>query len=159
MPLNEQTLPIILDRTRDVDANVRKLVYSTVLEQHCLVQQDPDKAKSENEDEVMGPTHPRALTIANRELIVRHGLGDREDSVKAAAAKLLETWLDVVSVRVEQGQSAAEASIIAFLELFDLVANSTAEDALTSVFSRRVDLLDGLKFEGVHQFMWKGLSY
>lgn len=127
---------------------VRKTVYSGVLEQHCLAS-NQNKAKTEGDTEDdMGVTHPRVLSIANRELIVRNGLGDREESVKTAAAKLLEMWLDVVTPKVADGQNAAEASILAFLDLFDLVANSTAEDALTSVFQRRPDLLDGLQFEG-----------
>ena len=156
LPINEQTLPVILSRTRDVDPTVRKLVYSSVLEHHCFVQ-DPNGQKNEDDADEIGITHPRVLSIANRELIVRNGLGDREESVKAAAIKLLETWLDVVSVKGEDGKNAAEASIVGFLDLFDLVANSTAEDALTSVFSRRTDLLDALKFEGeFHRFVFDG---
>ena len=141
-------LDAILARTRDRDVTIRKTVYSGVLEQHCLVT-NPNKTKTEEDTEdEMGVTHPRVLSIANREIIVRNGLGDREESVKTAAAKLLGVWLDAVTPKVTEGQNAAEASILAFLDLFDLEANSVAEDALTSIFRRRPDLLDGLQFEG-----------
>lgn len=141
----------MLARTRDVDSTIRKLVYSTVLEQHCLVS-SPDNLKAEAEDEqAMGVTHPQVLSIVQRELIVRNGLGDREETVKAAASKLIANWVDIIrppNVKPENGQGVAEADLLAFLDLFDLVANSTAEDALTSIFVTRVDLLDSLQFDG-----------
>lgn len=152
---NEQVLPTVLARTRDIDPTVRKLVYSNVLEQHCLVR-NPAQPQTKQEDDtiaeqVMGITHPRALTITWRELIVRNGLGDREENVKAAAEKLISYWVDIIrpeNVKPEAGQSVAEADIIAFLDLFDLISNSTAEDALKCVFEKRPDLLDGLQFGG-----------
>ncbi len=111
----------------------------------------PSSEGQEQTVEGVGLTHPRVLSIAQRELIIRNGLGDREESVKAAAAKLMSTWVDVVrpaEVKPEEGQGVAEADLIAFLNLFDLVENSTAENALVSVFKTRVDLLDGLQFGG-----------
>lgn len=36
----------------------------------------------------------RILTIAQRELVVQNGLGDREASVRKAAAGMLGGWLD-----------------------------------------------------------------
>ena len=99
----------------------------------------------------VGVSHPRALTIAQREQIVRNGLGDREDSVKNAAAKLVATWVDVVRADgVKPEAIDVEADVIAFLGLFDLTENSTAEDALLSVFKTRVDILDALEFGGMH---------
>ena len=58
---------------RDVDANVRRAVYAVVL--------NPDKAITN--EEMIDVTHPRAMKIADRESIIRNGLGDREESVKA----------------------------------------------------------------------------
>ncbi len=144
IPVAPQSLPILLSRTRDVDPTVRKFVYSVAL--------NPDKAgTSEVKSELeIGVTHPRALTIAQRELIVRHGLGDREEVVKAAAAKLLTAWVDVVqmgSVKSEE-EGKADSDIIAFIRLFDLVENAIPEDALKSVFTSRVDILDSLEFGG-----------
>ncbi|KAI9060469.1 hypothetical protein FKP32DRAFT_1605341 [Trametes sanguinea] len=77
------TLPALLARSRDVDAPIRKLVYSAVLEKYCTPP-DLDGGRA-----TVGFTHARALTIAQRETIVRNGLSDREESVKAAARNLL----------------------------------------------------------------------
>ncbi|PSR90834.1 hypothetical protein PHLCEN_2v4803 [Hermanssonia centrifuga] len=148
LPPSPLTLAALLSRSRDVDPTIRKLVYSAVLEPNCVINK-PSSEGQEQTVEGVGLTHPRVLSIAQRELIVRNGLGDREESVKAAAAKLMSTWVDVVrpaEVKPEEGQGVAEADLIAFLNLFDLVENSTAENALVSVFKTRVDLLDGLQF-------------
>lgn len=143
LPLGTRTIPAILARSRDKDNSIRKLVYSTVLEQRCIVPAGPDGA-----DEAIGVVHPRALTIAQRELIIRNGLGDREETVKTAASRLIGTWLEAVrgpSVK-EEGRDI-EADVLAFLKLFDLVESSTAEDALMNIFKARADILDALNFD------------
>ncbi len=83
IPITAQTLPTVLTRTRDVDMTVRRLVYGSVLLAHADL---PD-------DAMPGAAHPRALTIAQREQIVRNGLGDREPAVRAAAGKFIGAWL------------------------------------------------------------------
>lgn len=167
LPINPRTIPAMLARTRDVDPVVRKLVYTSVLEPHCTTSSPSpsSSAAAENEqamEEMMGPTHPRVFSIEQRELVVRNGLGDREEGVKAAASKLVSTWLDVVRVGTTRGEKDkeggekdkekesvdVEGDIVAFLELFDLVENSTAEDALTCIFKSRNDILDALKLDG-----------
>lgn len=175
LPINPRTIPAMLARTRDVDPVVRKLVYTSVLEPHCTTSSpspssSSPSAPSESEvlTETMGPTHPRVFSIEQRELVVRNGLGDREEGVKAAASKLVSTWLDVVRVGTTsaRGSTAArgggdkekekdvdvEGDIVAFLELFDLVENSTAEDALMCIFKSRNDILDALKLDGASPF-------
>ncbi|GJE85117.1 condensin complex subunit 3 [Phanerochaete sordida] len=139
LPIDSHTLPAILSRTRDVDATVRKLVYHSVLEPNCTVEHDGGLG--------IGPTHPRVLSIDQREQIVRNGLGDREDVVKNATAKLVATWVEAVRLGgVKPEKADIEADVIAFINLFDLMENSTAEDALMSVFKTRADILDGLEF-------------
>lgn len=141
LPIGPDTLPAILSRTRDVDSTVRRLVYHSVLEPNCVIEHDGGMS--------VGVSHPRALTIAQREQIIRNGLGDREDSVKNAAAKLVASWVDVVRVDgVKPEASDVEGDVIAFLNLFDLMENSTAEDALVSVLKSRADILDALEFGG-----------
>lgn len=209
MPLILPTIPHILDRTRDTDVTMRKLVYSAILEYNATLDHDDHKdaqkvrTKEENElaaaglDEDikpdvnsldnasggksstgkrndrwktkhMGPTHPRALTIAQREHIVRNGLGDREPSVRTAAEALVGTWVDVVNVglKLEEDLTAENEDIargqtllpkstgneavegcVAFLRLFDLESD-VASDALLSVFASRPDIYDGLEFDG-----------
>lgn len=116
VPVTPSTLPSILSRTRDVDANIRKLVFSSVLEQL---------------------EHPKQLTIEQREIIVKNGLGDREPSVLAAAQKLISDWCDALE------------GVLSFLSLFDLYESKEAEQALLSVFKSRTDILDSLDFGGM----------
>lgn len=75
-PRTPVSLPHILARTRDVDPILRRTVFAGVLSAEAL----PD---------------PRILTIAQREEVVRNGLGDREPSVRKAAAGMLAGWLDL----------------------------------------------------------------
>lgn len=135
------TIPAILGRTRDVDSTVRRSVYNVVLNPDT-----PGKEDLKSELDV-GVTHLRALSITQRELIVRNGLGDREETVKAAAVKLLTCWMDTVLEHGDKPEGEEEQSnVIAFLKLFDLFQTSVPEDALLSVFSARPDVLDSLEF-------------
>jgi condensin complex subunit 3 len=101
--------------------------------------------------------HPRALTVAQRELVVRNGLGDREPAVKAAAANLLVSWVEIFCdkerIKNETSDNADAATavddVIAFLKMFDLLEGTVAEDALLSVFSSHVNLFERLKFGGM----------
>ncbi|KAF8636938.1 hypothetical protein AX17_003189 [Amanita inopinata Kibby_2008] len=127
------------------------------------------KRSTQAKTKYIGPTHPRALTIEQRELIVRNGLGDRESNVRAAAEALLGTWVDVVNVGfkneeeviavkeesdqdiqiqsqlVKNAPNAVEEKAIAFLKLFYL-ENEVASDALLSAFASRPEIYDGLEF-------------
>jgi condensin complex subunit 3 len=128
----------VLVRTRDVDTTVRRLVYASVLLTHAEL---PDGA-------MPGAAHPRALTIAQRELIVRNGLGDREPAVRAAAGKLVGAWVDAVSVGTKKGMVLED--LLTFLSTFDLRESEVVEDALLSIFVTRVDIFDALEFDGAH---------
>lgn len=72
---NNKTLPHILARTRDIDPILRRTVYQGSLSSTAL----PDA---------------RILSIAQREEVARNGLGDREASVRKAAAVMLNGWLE-----------------------------------------------------------------
>ncbi|KAI0747199.1 nuclear condensing complex subunit [Daedaleopsis nitida] len=146
LPLGRQTLPALLERSRDVDPGIRKLVYTYVLEQYC----------TPSEDGHVGFTHPRALSIAQREMIVRNGLGDREEAVRAAARKLFGIWVDVVrsdtpkkeegeGLKKELGEETIE-DLVAFIQLFDLSEGTVAQDALRSVFENRIDIFEHIEF-------------
>ncbi|TYJ51732.1 hypothetical protein B9479_007684 [Cryptococcus floricola] len=115
-PQTPATLPHILARTRDVDPILRRTVFAGVLGADGL----PD---------------PRVLSIAQRENVVRNGLGDREGSVRKAAAGMLAGWLDTV-----------EGDIIEFLNRFDVVSSQVAEDALVSVFVTRPEVFQAVDF-------------
>ncbi|KAI9569792.1 hypothetical protein HD554DRAFT_2087421 [Boletus coccyginus] len=79
MPIAKHTMPAILACLRDTDTVVRRLIYSAVLEKNCAT----------FDGAAIGPLHPRVLTIAQRELIIRNGLGDREPAVRSAVGSLL----------------------------------------------------------------------
>ncbi|EAL23115.1 hypothetical protein CNBA6400 [Cryptococcus deneoformans B-3501A] len=116
-PRTPVSLPHILARTRDVDPILRRTVFAGVFSAEAL----PD---------------PRILTIAQREEVVRNGLGDREPSVRKAAAGMLAGWLDL-----------AEGDLLEFLSRFDVTSSQVAEDALMSIFVTRPEVLQGIEFE------------
>ncbi|KAF7968330.1 hypothetical protein HWV62_30947 [Athelia sp. TMB] len=152
VPLTPATLPSILARTRDIDTTNRKLVYSAVLEPHC---------ESGSSNKGVGVGHPRALTIAQRELIVRNGLSDREPVVRNAAGSLVGAWIDVVGEGGKEARDKAtiEQDVVALLKLFDLAESAIAEDALLSVFKNRVEIFDGLEFNGKLHLTLRPYSY
>lgn len=98
----------------------------------------------------IGITHPRILTITQRETIVRNGLGDREEVVKDAVSKLLGTWVDVVRAdgTKKENDGGIVGDLIAFLKLFDLSEGTVGEDALLSVFKARTEIFENIEFEG-----------
>lgn len=98
----------------------------------------------------------RLLSIAQREQVVRNGLGDREGSVRKASAAMLGGWVDQVEgdlVEVRYPCSAHPRFIRTelrdqFLNRFDVVSSEVAEEALLSVFVTRADAFDHLEFSG-----------
>lgn len=137
------TIPHLLTRTRDPDNNIRKQTYSTVLERNCGIGEGED-SKS------VGNAHPRFLSIEHREMVIKHGLGDREQSVRAAAANLVGTWVDVMRnpdqiVKSETPAEELEQTMLSFLTLFDLQEVTIAEEALMSVFKTRTEIFDNLE--------------
>ncbi|XP_030881666.1 condensin complex subunit 3 [Leptonychotes weddellii] len=67
-----KTLPKIVGRTKDVKETVRKLAYQVLAEK----------------------VHMRAMSIAQRVMLLQQGLNDRSDAVKQAMQKhLLQGWL------------------------------------------------------------------
>ena len=92
------------------------------------------------------------LTIAQREEAVRNGLGDREGSVRKAAAAMLGGWLDQAEgnlVEVGHNESLSRKKLtMQFLARFDVVTSQVAEEALLSVFVTRPEVLDSMEFGG-----------
>lgn len=112
-----------------MEPSVRKLVYSHILQ-----------TKLE---------HPRQLTISQREQIISEGLGDREESVREAASKILGGWFDLMLAETNSGVTTEAA--VEFLRMFDVIGNAKlAADALLSLFATRRCLTDGLSFHGKH---------
>jgi condensin complex subunit 3 len=109
--LNKQSLPLLLSRAKDPDANVRRTVFRVLK---------------------TTPVPARSLSLEQRTLVVRYGLGDRTPIVKAEASKLLASWVD--------GTKDLEE----FISLFDLSSGTIAEDALGAVLAERPELLNDI---------------
>ncbi|KAL0960147.1 hypothetical protein HGRIS_011782 [Hohenbuehelia grisea] len=163
-------LDSILTRGRDEDVTNRKLVLK-ILKDNAFLPPDDDQLGKQQ----MGPTYPRRLTIAQREEIVRNGLGDRDASVRSATGDLLAIWVECLSglcdsaadgqeeaikdedaedVKLEDGVAKPQpkkvldyqAGLLALLNMFDLGLDTIAEDALMSIFATRSDIFDSLEF-------------
>lgn len=92
--------------------------------------------------------------MPQRESIVRKGLGDREPSVKAAAALLVTSWMHDLQPKVkteypkdDHATKSKVEDVVSILKLFDLTQD-VAVDALLSVFKTKVDLFDNIEFDG-----------
>lgn len=129
LPVSAQTLPFLLTRTRDVDIVTRKLVYSSVL---------PHLA------------HPKQMTIAQREQIIKDGLGDREPRVRLAAGKAVARWYDIAGEEDGGGrEDGLMQALVRFLGVFDVLAGDVvAVDALSSIFVTKPETLGDVTFTG-----------
>ncbi|KAJ6460347.1 nuclear condensing complex subunit [Mycena vitilis] len=123
IPANATTLPAILKRARDTETTIRKLLYSSVLENATL---DSDSA-----------AHPTSLTVAQRELVARHGLGDREKTVRAAAADLLGHWVTALEDKTKPEEELAS-------RMTDIDISGTDENRPLSLDEKRQKLIDTL---------------
>ncbi|KAF5368894.1 hypothetical protein D9758_002970 [Tetrapyrgos nigripes] len=134
----------LLDRARDVHEKTRKFLFDR-LEKNIMI------------GGTLGPTHPRKLTITQRELIIKYGLGDRDAGVRAAAASLITAWVNAVAddsfvkkEEVEEEEDATEDDaegkadkevskelhgMLELLKMLDLGEEVIATDALFNVFS------------------------
>lgn len=112
------------------------------------------------------------MSIAQRELIVKNGLGDREASVRSAAGELIGVWVDCVGGRTSKSALSktgdaqkkkpvaapkpeentndddAVSSLVGLLGMLDLGESTVASDALLSVFETRPEVFDDVKFGG-----------
>lgn len=105
--------------------------------------------------------HPKQLTIAQRELIVKDGLGDREAGVRVAAGKVVGGWFDWAVGEAEGGReedlgwegddSGVMKGLIRLLGLFDVVGpgEAIAVDTVLSIFTTRREVLDVFVFPGL----------
>ncbi|KZT57283.1 putative mitotic chromosome condensation-related protein [Calocera cornea HHB12733] len=120
-PASPTTLPDLLSRTRDTDTTLRRLVYTAVL------------ATLPN---------PKVMSIAQREQAIRNGLGDREESVRRAAGKMVASWVE-------------NQDLLEFLRTLDVVSSKVVEDALLSIFVTRPELLDAAELDDA---FWSSIS-
>ncbi|KAK7462742.1 chromosome condensation complex Condensin, subunit G [Stygiomarasmius scandens] len=157
------SLSHLLDRTRDVDKKTRKLVFARL---HSNIRSGDG----------FGPTHPRKLTIAQRELIITNGLGDREPEVRAVAAGLITAWVDAIieddtikkeedsegeeeegedkdksQDKTQENRPSAQDGLVELLKMLDLGEGTVASDALLSVFTTdtaKTKFVENMDFKG-----------
>lgn len=153
IPINNQSLPAILERSRDTDTNVRKGVYIKLLYREKNTEGD---GATEVSNDIVDP-HPRNLTLLQRELITQTGLGDREPVVRSAARKLLLNWINAVDAETKSEdmdiknnpEKIWQTTLPAFLDLFNLVDGSdVAIDALFSAFSENPAIIEKTELSG-----------
>ncbi|KAL1732694.1 armadillo-type protein [Schizophyllum commune] len=125
LPLDERRLEFILPRLREQDAIARRLMYTKIL------------ALDSKPDEELSPAHPSKLRPEQITEIVKAGLEDRDDSVRAAAAHLMASWYDEM------------AQLVTFLSLFDLEigGGELAQRAVEAVFKARPETVGNLQFD------------
>lgn len=128
---NEQTLPYILERLRDVDTINRRCLYLGSLSNAVLD----------------SPDCPIQLNAEQWGSVIQTGLGEREASVVRATKKLIASW-----VNVERGNGEAER----LLARFDVLTSpEAAAMALEAAFEVRPALLDKVAFDDE---FWRDLS-
>ncbi|ORY63493.1 condensin subunit Cnd3 [Pseudomassariella vexata] len=147
LPILPNTLPYLLERARDQDAQTRRAVYSRLLP-------------------ALGDF--RHLSLSMREKLLRWGLRDRDENVRKAAGRLFrERWIEDcagVSAQAEDGKPAEAATpsldgLLELLERIDIVnsgvENGVALEAMKGFWEGRPDYRDAVSFD---DNFWETLS-
>ncbi|KAL1915094.1 uncharacterized protein VTP21DRAFT_7575 [Calcarisporiella thermophila] len=117
------TISHIIERTQDVDPLTRRAVFTNSL--------------SELSDF-------RALTIGEREKVLRNGLMDRNDGVKEACRKLVAHWVDQTN-----------GDILKLLSRLDVTHSESAEGVLVAFLDMRADYIEELE---LNSHFWSNLT-
>ncbi|GBC05482.1 hypothetical protein RclHR1_06250004 [Rhizophagus clarus] len=87
----------------------------------------------------------RVLSIETREMLLRYGLTDRESQVSKACSNLLsQNWI-----------KHANNDLLELLAGIDVVGSNVAQDALLTIFMKRPDIVQTLKFD---ESFWENLT-
>ena len=155
LPLVPATLPLLLERARDVDAGARRGLYAKLL---------PNLGDF------------RHLSLTHREKLLRWGLRDRDESVRKATARLFrERWVEDCARTNAAAAAAAESTegdeqgdggavqqpaiakpdydaLLELLERIDIVNSGieggVAIEAMQHFWEGRPDYCDFITFEG-----------
>ncbi|KIW74461.1 hypothetical protein Z517_12401 [Fonsecaea pedrosoi CBS 271.37] len=145
IPATPKTLPYLLERARDRDAPTRRALYAKLLPR-------------------LGDF--RHLSLSMREKLLRWGLRDRDERVRAAAARLFrECWIEnCARTEAEKSGDAKDdkelhvgfydPSIPALLELLERIdtlntgnEDGVAREAMKEFWAGRPDYLDAVGFD------------
>ncbi|KAF8460649.1 nuclear condensing complex subunit [Kalaharituber pfeilii] len=128
----QTTLPYLLERTRDVDNVTRRSVFSRLLPS-------------------LGDF--RLLSINMREKLLRWGLNDRDEGVRAAAGKMFNyRWIE-----------DAKGDLLEVLERMHVVGSGSGDNinggvkelAMKGFWQERKDVVDGLELDDAY---WENLT-
>ncbi|KAK5086899.1 chromosome condensation complex Condensin, subunit G [Lithohypha guttulata] len=96
LPIEPKTLPYLLERARDKDAAVRRVMYAKLM---------PNLGDF------------RHLSMSMREKLLRWGLRDRDERVRKAAAKMFSTlWIEQVAKTNAQTETQINEGIVPSIE-------------------------------------------
>lgn len=121
VPASKEVIPYILERARDTDHLIRRSIYTRVLP---------------------GLGDFRHLTIGMREKLLKWGMTDRDDSVRAAARKMFNfKWIE-----------DAEGDLLEVLERIHITASSGDQDdakdiAMKGFWEDRKDVVESLTLD------------
>lgn len=143
LPILPNTLPFLLERARDQDAQTRRAVYSRLLP-------------------ALGDF--RHLSLSMREKLLRWGLRDRDENVRKAAGRLFrERWIEDCAGTAPQEETAATGpnfdGLLELLERIDVVnsgvENGVALEAMSGFWEGRPDYREAVVFDDA---FWQTLS-
>lgn len=148
LPFAPSTLPFLLERARDLDGSIRKALYARLLP-------------------ALGDF--RHLSLTHREKLLRWGLRDRDEHVRAATAKLFrERWIEDCArphaenrdeLRPGQLSRPSTDGLLELLERIDVVNagndGGIALEAMREFWAGRPDYRNHMNFEGA---FWKELT-
>lgn len=141
LTISPSTLPYILERARDMDPSIRRIVYAKILP-------------------ALGDF--RHMSMTNREQILRWGLRDRDDIVRKSTAQLFSNvWMeDVASSRDTRPEEQRDPdgvtppdlhALCELLERVDVILSSQeggmAHEAMREFWALRPDYIEYLQFD------------
>ncbi|ODV78488.1 chromosome condensation complex Condensin, subunit G [Suhomyces tanzawaensis NRRL Y-17324] len=121
---NQTTIPYLIDRSRDVNSINRRLIFSRISRE-------------------LGDF--KNIDFTQREFLLKWGMNDRNDSVKQAAVKMVNTYW----------YSAANEDILELIEVLRVTESKVADLVMSEFFKGKEDKLYSIKIDDSY---WKALT-
>ncbi|GAA96442.1 uncharacterized protein L969DRAFT_62163 [Mixia osmundae IAM 14324] len=163
---DDRSLPVILDRVRDIDPTNRRLLFQTTLAIPTVPQPasgnpldsaqltSPIEQDAPSPVKAAGPATPAVqrslglwdqMTRAQRTAVLKSGLNDREGAVKRSAIRLVGHWA-----------GSSVESLLAMLGRLEVAKETkVCEGALLAAFEAHPEILESMTFGEDH---WSALT-